>query len=414
MRELDVVVFGATSVTGREVCRHLEQRMGSTGVRWAAGARDPRRAVAALERVGVACPEVVVADVADPTSLAALARRATVVLNLVGPYTAYGAPVVAACVDAGTHYVDLTGETPFVRATIDRHHETAQASGAKVVQVCGFESLPPDLAVRAAADATQEQFGAPPVEVDVAVQMLETPMPPRPSDFMSGGTIQSMVEIVAGDGSHAIFDPALLVDDPDRAARLRRLSPVTVRPRRAPDGAVLAPMTPVATINPPVLHRTAELLGLPAYRYREGMAMLETSAVTFVPNAAMAAALSGLQAGMRGFSRRSPRARARVGAVLRRMLPGAGFGPATDRLHSWRWTLRVDARTAAGDTVRVDLDADGHPGYLATARVLGEVGLLLSEDGATPERAGCLTPSVALGVERLDRFAEAGLRFDVA
>ena len=59
------------------------------------------------------------------------------------------------------------------------------------------------------------------------------------------------------------------------------------------------------------------------------------------------------------------------------------------------------------------LDADGHPGYLATARLLGEAGMLLAEEAATPARAGCLTPAAALGTGCVERFAHARLRFSV-
>jgi short subunit dehydrogenase-like uncharacterized protein len=74
----------------------------------------------------------------------------------------------------------------------------------------------------------------------------------------------------------------------------------------------------------------------------------------------------------------------------------------------------VLARTTAGNELRVEVDADGHPGYLATARMLGEAGLLLAEPGATPERAGCLTPAIALGAASAPRFERARLRFSVA
>ena len=75
--------------------------------------------------------------------------------------------------------------------------------------------------------------------------------------------------------------------------------------------------------------------------------------------------------------------------------------------------MRVDGRTAGGNEVRVDVDADGHPGYLATARMLGEAGLLLAEEGATPDVAGCLTPAIALGTASAPRFEAAKLRFSV-
>ena len=76
--------------------------------------------------------------------------------------------------------------------------------------------------------------------------------------------------------------------------------------------------------------------------------------------------------------------------------------------------MSVNARTAGGHEVRVDVDADGHPGYLATARMLGEAGLLFAEPDATPERAGCLTPATALGTACVERFDRARVRFSVS
>lgn len=76
--------------------------------------------------------------------------------------------------------------------------------------------------------------------------------------------------------------------------------------------------------------------------------------------------------------------------------------------------MDLDATTSGGNRVAVQVLGEGHPGYLATARMLGEAGLLLAEQGATPERAGCLTPSAALGPGSVDRFSRAKLRFTLA
>src|SRR3954451_12016570 len=151
-RDLDVVVFGATGVTGRRVAAYLAERAVETGARWAAAARDMAKLERLLGEAGVTAPETIVADLENPDSLAAMACRAKVVLNLVGPYTLYGRPVIEACVAAGAHYVDLTGEIPFVRRVIDEFEAAAVAAGVKVVQVCGFESMPADLAVQRAAE----------------------------------------------------------------------------------------------------------------------------------------------------------------------------------------------------------------------------------------------------------------------
>ena len=91
-----------------------------------------------------------------------MASRARVVLNLVGPYTLYGRPVIEACVAGGAHYADLTGEIPFVRQMIDAFADRAAQAGVKLVQVCGFESLPADLAVLLAAEAGPRSLGGGP------------------------------------------------------------------------------------------------------------------------------------------------------------------------------------------------------------------------------------------------------------
>ena len=98
---------------------------------------------------------------------------------------------------------------------------------------------------------------------------------------------------------------------------------------------------------------------------------------------------------------------------MTRILPASGFGPSGERLQEWTWSMSARARTLDDREIEVRVDADGHPGYLATARMLGEAGMLLAEDGATPERAGCLTPAIALGTSSRERFERAGVRFSV-
>ncbi|MEX2448987.1 MAG: saccharopine dehydrogenase NADP-binding domain-containing protein [Solirubrobacterales bacterium] len=417
-RDLSVVVFGASGVTGRRVAAYLAERAGELDAKWAVAGRDPAKLERVLAEVGVTAPETIVADVADPDSLAAMASRTRVVLDLVGPYTLYGEPVIQACVAGGAHYVDLTGEMPFVRRTIDAFHERAAGAGVKVVQVSGFEALPPDLVVQLAAETARQRWDEDLAEVDHEVATQQPSGRLGLADIVSGGTMQSTAEAIGAEGATEIADPAALIPDPATAAEVRQRSPIPLAPRVNVDGEVIAPMAPAAFINPAVIHRTALLAaaaaGRPAtpFRYREGMTMPGSSA-TLPLRYVAAAALAGTQAGFRALSRANPKVRSRAAAALRRVLPGSGFGPSGERLEQWSWQVEVDARTSGGHHVRTRLDADGHPGYLATAKMLGEAGLMLAEPGITPERGGCLTPAIALGTAGLDRFERAGLRFSV-
>ena len=418
-REFDVVVFGATGVTGRRVSAYLAERATETGATWAAAGRDAAKLDRILAEDGVTGAATMVAELGDPASLAAMAARARVVLNLVGPYTLYGRPVIDACVEGGAHYADLTGEIPFVRRVLDSVGPRAEAAGVKLVQVCGFEALPPDLAVAAAAEAAHERWDEELAEADVEVTIKGPPGMPKASDMLSGGTLQSMIAITTAEGAESVTDPAALIPDAARADEVRRRSPVSVAPRRGSGGTVIGPMAPAAFINPAVIHRTAALLaadangGAAPFRYREGVALPGGSA-SLPLRFAVAGALSGTQATLGAATKASPAVRGRVAGVMKKVFPASGFGPDADRLENWSWQMAVRARTPGGNEVRVDVDAEGHPGYLATARMLGEAGLLLAEPGATPERAGSLTPATALGTDSLDRFEHARARFTVA
>ena len=417
-RDLDVVVLGATGVTGRQVAVYLDQRAQEGGLRWAAAARDPAKAVRMLAELGVGEPQTIAADVSDPASLAALAQRTQVVLDLVGPYTRYGRPVIEACVAEGAHYADLTGEIPFVRLVIDEFDRRAQEAGVKVVQVCGFEALPADLSIVLAADAARERWGEELVSVDLDATVAAPPGLPRLSDSISGGTLQSMLEVARAENAASAADPAALIDDADAAAAVRQVSPIALAPRRGRDEDVIAPMMPAPFINPAVIHRTAALAaardGRPAvaFRYREGLA-LEGSRATLPLRWSAAGALTATQLGLRALTRASPDVRRRLVGALAHVTPSSGFGPTAERLEGWTWGMAVYARTAGGNEIRAHVQGEGHPGYLATARMLGEAGILMAEDGATPPGAGCLTPALALGGASAARFARAGVRISV-
>ena len=416
-RDFDVVVFGATSVTGRRVAAYLAERAEEDGIKWAAGARDAGKVARVLAEEGVEAPATIVADVSDAASLKEMAQRATAVVNLVGPYTLYGRPVIEACVAAGTHYADLTGEIPFVSRIQAEFDAAARDAGMKLVQVCGFEALPPDLAILLAAEAAEERWDEALTEVDLELRMQEVPMPPRPSDYISGGTFQSMAAVTGDPDSARATDSAALVDDAGFAGEVRQISPIKVAPRRGTNGSVIAPMSPAAFINPAIVHRSASLRAAAGKRsvpfvYREGMS-IDGSDVTLPLRYLAAGAMAGTQAGVGRIARGSESMRSSASKFLAKALPSSGAGPKEGRLEPWRWRIDVRGRTAGGHEVHVEADAEGHPGYLATARMLGEAGILLSEPGATPDGAGCLTPSAALGSASAPRFDRAKLRFRV-
>jgi short subunit dehydrogenase-like uncharacterized protein len=254
-------------------------------------------------------------------------------------------------------------------------------------------------------------------EVDLEAAVQGPPGMPRPSDLLSGGTLQSLAAAAGDDSAADIADAAALITDPALAEVVRERSPIKIAPRRGFSGAVIAPMAPAAFINPAVIQRTAALVegGFgreEVFRYREGVA-LGGGAVTLPLRYVAAGMISGTQAGVLAAAKARPSVRRRIGKGLSRILPSSGFGPSGDRLEQWKWRMNVRAQSTGGHEVRVDIDADGQPGYLTTARMLGEVGLALAESGATPDRAGHVTPATAVGTKFTERLKNAGVRFSV-
>ena len=412
----DVIVFGPTGVTGREVVRYLDQRAAQVGATWAVAGRDRSRIDAVLDTLDATPDGVVLADVTDEPSILAMVERARVVVNLVGPYTKYGEPVHAACARAGVHQLDLTGEIDWVRLMIERYGSTAEANGAAILPCAGFESLPFDLAALLAASAAHQRSGSSVTDVDAAVTFTAPGTMAGVTDAVSGGTFASLVEILRS-GRSGLPDPHAL--DP---AGSRRTRGYDLRPRRhSGSGAWLAPLFPSPLINPPVLHRTAALLrgdgdGVFAagYRYREGTVTASMLGPANLPGVAPAAsAVMALGQSAVTAAQLLPRAfRSGLADALSRIGPAPGTGPRPETLDEWSYRIDVRATTASGETADVHVEALGHPGYKSTATLVGEAALAVA-DLASP-RAGYVTPATVLGVDDLDRFAHAGARFNVA
>jgi short subunit dehydrogenase-like uncharacterized protein len=348
-----------------------------------------------------------------------MAERTRVVIDVVGPYTLYGEPVIEACIAGGAHYMDLTGEVPFVRRMIEAAHDRAREAGVKIVNTSGFEALPPDLLVLLAADTARERWSEELATADLDAVLPTDTNGAKLSDMISGGTLQSLAEVIGDPRAALAADPAAFITDPDEARKVRNVSPIAIAPRFNAQGDVIVPMIPSPLINPGVIQRTASLLAaeeervFAPFRYREGVAI--SGGTASVPlRFAGAGLLSGTPARAKARVKASPTGRGRASSFMRKRLPSSGFGPTGEKMEEWSWSMSVNAKTVGGHYVRVDLEGDGQPGYLTTGKMLGEAGMLLSEDGTTPQRSGFVTPAAALGSEQVDRFRHAGARIQVS
>ncbi len=415
MAVYDVVLFGPTGVTGREVARYLSIRAPALGLTWAAAGRDRARIERTMATVDATPDAVLIADTTDAASIDTMVGSAGVVANLVGPYARFGEPVHAACASAGVHQLDLTGEIDWVRRMIDRYHAVAESSGAAIVPSAGFESLPFDLGACLAARTAHARHRSPVVDVDAAVAITTTARMTGIADAVSGGTFASMVEMIRGGDGRPADPHALDVDESSSGSRY------DLRPRRhGGTGAWLAPLFPTPFLNPPVVHRSAALLRLagdttfgPDFRYREGSvaaAMLPGPTVPGLAPATAAMLATGQQV-IAGTGRLPGAVRRRLAGAMARLGPAPGDGPRPEALDEWSYRIDVHAVTANGDTADVVVEAQGHPGYKSTATIVGEAALALAAmDGPS---AGYGTPASVFGVDDLQRFAHAGMTFEV-
>jgi short subunit dehydrogenase-like uncharacterized protein len=403
-RDLDLVVFGASGFVGRLLAAHLAAAA-PDGLRIGLAGRSADR----LAAVRAGLPEraadwpLVVADVQDAGSLAALAGRARVVATTVGPYQRHGLPLVAACATAGTDYVDLTGEVLFVRQSIDRWHTVAVESGARIVHACGFDSVPSELGVLLCAEQAAQE-GAGTLE-DTVLHVKSA------AGGFSGGTIDSMraqLDAVAGDPAmrRLVADPYSL--SPDRSAEPElgdeqdRLT-VTKDPElgRWTGSFVMAPF------NTRIVRRSNALTGYAygrRFRYREVMGYGRSPLAPLVA----AGVTTGLAAGMAGMSFGPTR------ALLDRVLPAPGTGPSEQVRERGHFRIEVVARTSTGARFTATVAAKGDPGYTATAVMQGESALCLVLDrDRLPDRAGVLTPATAMGMPLADRLRAQGFEITV-
>jgi len=403
-RSLDIVVFGATGFVGKLTAEYLAQHA-PEGVRIGLAGRSADKLAQVRGQLGAGATDwpLLTADSSDPASLDAAAAATRVLATTVGPYKAYGLPVVEACAKAGTDYVDLTGEVLFMRESIDGFDAAAQASGARIVHTCGFDSIPSDLGVLLLHEAAQADGAGALQDTTLVVRAIK--------GGASGGTIASMKGQLDEMGS----DPAQreIVEDPyglspDRPAEPSLGDESDPRGPSHDDelGEWVAPFV-MGGVNTRVVRRSNALQGW-AYgrglRYRETMST-GSGPVGRVKAAGVAGGVVALTAGL-GFGP------ARM--VLDRVLPSPGDGPDEDARRNGFFRIDVHARTETGARYVCHVNAQGDPGYAATAVMLGESALCLALDREQlPDRAGVLTPATAMGTALVDRLRATGQVYEV-
>ena len=403
-RDFDIVVWGATGFTGALVAEYLLAQYGiGDTLRWAIAGRSEAKLETLRQALGpkaVSLPSIV-ADSFDEQKLAAMAAKTRVVITTVGPYAKYGSPLVAACVEHGTHYCDLAGEAQWIRRMIDEHHDAAVKSGARIVNCCGFDSVPMDIGVWFLQQEAMRRHGS----YCSSIQMLVKATRGGPS----GGTMASVLNLIKE--ARADRSVAKVLGDPyglnpsDESHGSDRPDQRNVRFEEVA-GTWTAPFV-MAGINTKVVRRSQALLGHPYsryFRYREAM-MMGKGAQAWLKASMMTVGLGGFVAAASFNLSRS--------LLERFVLPKPGEGPNREQRENGFFDLRQFGTLPDGTVIRSRITGDRDPGHGSTSKMLAESGLCLASNDL-PSSGGVLTPASAMSDALLGRLQDnAGISFEI-
>jgi short subunit dehydrogenase-like uncharacterized protein len=399
-RNFDLILFGATGFTGRLVAEYLHTHHGVGGpLRWAIAGRSLHKLEQVRESIGAS--DALPLLVAEATDAAAVVGQARVVISTIGPYQQHGEPLVTACARAGTDYVDLCGEPAWMARMIPLLQPLAEASGARIVFSCGFDSIPFDLGVVFLQDEARRRFGKPLQQVHGRVVVIK--------GGPSGGTIASAMATFEA----MARDPAVARSMADPFA----LTPGFRGPAQ-PDGggavydelaqAWAAPFV-MAAINTKNVHRTNALCGHPWGRdfvYDERV--LAGTGRAGELRARHLARQDRVQSLLLRFGP--------TRALLRRFaLPQPGQGPSARQREKGHYQLSFSGRSASGQVLRAQVTGDRDPGYGSTSKMIAESALcLLNDVDRSMTAGGVWTPGAAMGLALVRRLrANAGLGFEI-
>lgn len=384
-REFDVVVFGASGFTGRLVAEYLAEQYGSDDLKWAMAGRSEEKLAAVRDEMGISADiPLVVGDSSDAGSMHSLAKRSKVVLTTVGPYQLYGTGLVEACVNAGTDYVDLSGEPAWMHDTIANYDAHAKETGARIVHSCGFDSIPFDLGVYFLQDAAKDRFGAACPRVKGRVRGMK--------GTFSGGTAASFMATMARAGKEPevlswLKDPFSLVPDFSGPPQ-----PPGHKPIYEDDlGSWSAPFI-MASINTKNIHRSNALLG---HAYGEDFVYDE---MLLTGPGEKGEQIAKHVAGDNSMAKNPPK---------------PGEGPSKEERETGSYDVMFVGESGSGERIICGVTGDKDPGYGSTSKMIAESAVCLAM-GEANAGGGVMTPAPAMARPLTERLIKnAGLTFEI-
>ncbi|KAF8161736.1 Saccharopine dehydrogenase-domain-containing protein [Mycena galopus ATCC 62051] len=411
-RKPTVLVLGATGFTGKLIVEYLAGHRDSAAFTLALGARSKTRLDALVSSLDLGTAvELHVVDTTRQDQLEAVVKTATVVINTVGPFHLWGTPVVQACVKHGVHYVDLTGETHWIKRIITTCHYAATKTGAIIIPSCGVDSLPADIVAYISSRTLRKHSGQP-VNIDTSLSGYSL------RGGTSGGTINTGIVLIEQVPKEELrvssqeysISPSVGTPSPRPPLIYRLFLPDTGKtltgafyfmgpPNRAVVQRSWGLLEAEAAQDKSYLHYG------PAFKYDEfwvAGGRVRALLLTFVMTVGLGAMLI------------TP-----FRWLLKKVLPKPGEGPSESvRNNGYMKVTNLTTAVpspgrAAPLQVKTIMVGQGDPGYKLTSAMISEaaLSLALAARDALPaigRRGGVLTPATALGDVLVERLATSG------
>lgn len=389
-RKYKIVIFGATGFTGELCAKFMSEKYSDIPIAIAG------RSLEKLEKIknkhGLPFP-IIVADAFDVNALEKMCKDTEVVLSTAGPYHKYGSDLLGACVKNGCHYVDITGESFWIKDMIEKHHKEASNKGVRIINACGFDSAPSDLGVFYAVNQVAGSVKS--------VQCFQAW-----KGEASGGTMETMFSSMDAKLAKGGLGKFSLNPKNSISENQKKKTSDKIKVQKIPHlGGWTGPFV-MALPNTRVVRRSAALSRFTGkyygddFVYSEGAYYSKKGAarkVTFMTLALGLIIVSPLRKLLRGFFRKP------------------GEGPSQEAMDSGFFKSRFLIETQDGFRA-FSMSSSGDPGYKMTSRMACESALCLAVENPASLPGGegfggLLTPSVGLGNVLINRLKNIGVSF---
>ena len=399
MKKFDIIIWGATSFTGKLVTEYIFKKYGSSKIKWAIAGRNLKKLEKIRYQVADENIPIFIADSFDEESISEFVKKTKVVCSTVGPYSLYGTKLVKLCVENNTNYCDITGEAHWIRSLIDCFHEEAKSKKIKIINSCGFDSIPSDMGVYFIQNEIKKFNNNYAKSIKMRVAGIR--------GGISGGTYSSINNLL----KEAYRDKSIfkVLNNPYGLNPKDKMEGLDKKDLRKiifdkESNSWIYPFI-MAGINTKIVRRSNALSNFiygKDFRYEE--AMIAGKGISGFWKAILAVfplAMIGLNPN--SFLKK----------IVDSFMPKPGEGPGIEKRKNGFYNLRFYITLNDNRTAFAKVIGDSDPGYGSTSKMLAESAICLAFDNLS-DNYGVITPSSGMGDKLLNRLKDnAGLSFEL-